>query len=81
MIGVGNDDPTFSFNAAFKSANDDVGVPTCREFKTMEAGQLYIVTDLGNLEIDLKPGDKVEFLIPDKVKVNGTVRIIPAKTA
>ncbi len=72
----GNDDPTFLFTAAFVSATDEANVPVNRSFKAMEAGCLSIVTDLGNLDIDLQPGDKVEFLIPDKIKVNGEVREI-----
>jgi hypothetical protein len=72
----GNDEPTFLYVAGFVSATDDVPVPTARIFNAAEPGLLTITTGNGDFRLNIQPGDRIEFLVPDRVSVNGEVREI-----
>jgi hypothetical protein len=72
----GNDEPTFLYVVGFVSGTDDVKVPINRPFNATESGALSITTINGNFILNVNKDDEFEFLVPDKVKVNGEIREI-----
>ncbi len=73
---AGNNDETFLYVVGFVSTTDDVPVPTSRPFNATELGILTITTGNGDFILNVKPGDRIEFLVPDRVSVNGEIREI-----